>query len=64
MWNWIRERRFVVVVKKNLRKGKKDLLLLVVEISVIVCEIDCRCGERKRGNMKCVCVVYEMLCVF
>ncbi|XP_010420215.1 PREDICTED: protein WVD2-like 4 [Camelina sativa] len=50
--NRIRERKFVVVSKKNSKKGKKDQA---------VAEIDCKCGERKKGNMKCVCVAYETL---
>ncbi|CAH2072678.1 unnamed protein product [Thlaspi arvense] len=53
--NRIRERRFVVVAKKNSRKGKKDAE------STVAAEIDCKCGERKKGNMKCVCVAYETL---
>ncbi|ESQ41525.1 hypothetical protein EUTSA_v10013627mg [Eutrema salsugineum] len=52
--NRIRERRFVVVAKKNSRKGNKDPVATVAEI-------DCKCGERKKGNMKCVCVAYETL---
>ncbi|CAN7037813.1 hypothetical protein IGI04_004835 [Brassica rapa subsp. trilocularis] len=59
--NRIRERRFVVVAKKNSRKGKKDPSSPAAETSATVREIDCRCGERKRGNMKCVCVAYETL---
>ncbi|CAG7891692.1 unnamed protein product [Brassica rapa] len=58
--NRIRERRFVVVAKKNSRKGKKDPSSPAAETSTVR-EIDCRCGERKRGNMKCVCVAYETL---
>ncbi|KAL1205897.1 Microtubule-destabilizing protein 60 [Cardamine amara subsp. amara] len=50
--NRIRERRFVVVAKKNSKKGNKD---------PAATEIDCKCGERKKGNMKCVCVAYETL---
>ncbi|KAL0874344.1 hypothetical protein Bca101_024049 [Brassica carinata] len=56
--NRIRERRFVVVAKKNSKKGKKDQSPTE---SSTVAEIDCRCGERKKGNMKCVCVAYETL---
>ncbi|CAN7121398.1 unnamed protein product [Brassica rapa subsp. narinosa] len=59
--NRIRERRFVVVAKKNSRKGKKDPSSPAAETTTTVREIDCRCGERKRGNMKCVCVAYETL---
>lgn len=55
--NRIRERRFVVVAKKNSRKGKKD----PAPTEPTVAEIDCKCGERKKGNMKCVCVAYETL---
>ncbi|KAF8090172.1 hypothetical protein N665_0483s0011 [Sinapis alba] len=53
--NRIRERRFVVVAKKNSRKGEKKDQTSPAE------EIECRCGERKKGNMKCVCVAYETL---
>ncbi|CAA7031306.1 unnamed protein product [Microthlaspi erraticum] len=56
--NRIRERRFVVVAKKNSKKGKKDP---APTESSTVSEIDCKCGERKNGNMKCVCVAYETL---
>ncbi|KFK25780.1 hypothetical protein AALP_AA8G159400 [Arabis alpina] len=55
--NRIRERRFVVVAKKNSKKGKIDL----ETTETTVAEIDCKCGERKKGNMKCVCVAYETL---
>ncbi|VVB14590.1 unnamed protein product [Arabis nemorensis] len=55
--NRIRERRFVVVAKKNSKKGKKD----PATTESTVAEIDCKCGERKKGNMKCVCVAYETL---
>uniref|UniRef100_A0A1J3D1R4 Protein TPX2 n=1 Tax=Noccaea caerulescens TaxID=107243 RepID=A0A1J3D1R4_NOCCA len=51
--NRIRERRFVVVAKKN----SKD----PAPTESTVSEIDCKCGERKNGNMKCVCVAYETL---
>ncbi|EFH47926.1 hypothetical protein ARALYDRAFT_909524 [Arabidopsis lyrata subsp. lyrata] len=55
--NRIRERKFVVVAKKNSRKGKKDPAVTESKVA----EIDCKCGERKKGNMKCVCVAYETL---
>lgn len=55
--NRIRERKFVVVAKKNSRKGKKDPATTESKVA----EIDCKCGERKKGNMKCVCVAYETL---
>lgn len=55
--NRIRERKFVVVAKKNSRKGKKEPAITESKAA----EIDCKCGERKKGNMKCVCVAYETL---
>ncbi|KAJ0232571.1 TPX2 [Hirschfeldia incana] len=55
--NRIRERRFVVVAKKNSKKGKTDQS----PTESAVAEIDCKCGERKKGNPKCVCVAYETL---
>lgn len=59
--NRIRERRFVVVAKKNSRKGKKDPSPPAAGTTTTVPEIDCRCGERKKGSAKCVCVAYETL---
>ncbi|XP_010453687.1 PREDICTED: protein WVD2-like 4 [Camelina sativa] len=55
--NRIRERKFVVVSKKNSRKGKTDPAVTESKVA----EIECKCGERKKGNMKCVCVAYETL---
>ncbi|EOA20490.1 hypothetical protein CARUB_v10000802mg [Capsella rubella] len=49
----IRERKFVVVTKKKSRNGKKD--------PAVAESVDCKCGERRKGNMKCVCVAYETL---
>ncbi|CAN8256202.1 unnamed protein product [Cochlearia groenlandica] len=59
--NRIRERRFVVVTKKNSNKEKKDSSGAAAESESRVSEIDCKCGERKKGNLKCVCVAYETL---
>ncbi|XP_018451784.2 microtubule-destabilizing protein 60 isoform X2 [Raphanus sativus] len=61
--NRIRERRFVVVAKKkNSKKEKKDHQSPTEEEEESsVAEIDCKCGERKKGNLKCVCVAYETL---
>ncbi|XP_010492392.1 PREDICTED: protein WVD2-like 4 [Camelina sativa] len=55
--NRIRERKFVVVSKKFSKKGKTDPAVTESKVA----EIDCKCGERKKGNMKCVCVAYETL---
>ncbi|CAA7038616.1 unnamed protein product [Microthlaspi erraticum] len=53
--NRIRERRFVVVKKKNSSKEKNDS-------ASVVAEIDCKCEAKTNANMKkCVCVAYETL---
>lgn len=48
--NRIRERKFVVVAKKNSRKGKKEPAITESKAA----EIDCKCGERKKGDRKSV----------